>query len=326
MSRLASLVSVLGCLSLTLVLGSACGGKSFTSGEDGGSENGGSTSGGTPSTGGSGHAGTHNIGGKNSAGTGGLPQAGQGGGIGYDRCSAPPVTGTCDAAFQRWYHDPNTGQCNPFVYGGCGGNENNYASLAECQAACGGGNPTACDLPSDCAIGSISCCGVCDGPGVSANQLQAYNKAYAGQYLCGIALDTAPAPGANIGYPGGAGPGAPIQMCPPCAAPAPGQGTLKYFVPDCVRGQCVVADLRTSPSNACMSNQECKLRNGTSCCEGCGGADQYVGVRNDGSFEKNACGNEPYACPACLPEPPVNVWPYCNAGHCDVAYGMPAAQ
>lgn len=322
MSRLASLFSVFGCLSLTLALGSACGGKSFTSGDDdGGSQNGGSTSGGTTSHGGSSHAGTTGKGGS-SAGTGGIPQAGAGGSIGYDRCSAPPVTGQCDAAFQRWYHDPATGQCNPFLYGGCGGNDNNYESLAACQAACGGGNPTACDVPSDCAIGSISCCGVCDGPNVSPQQLQAYNKAYAGQYLCGVALDAAPAPG-NIGFAGSGSGAAPIPVCPPCAAPAPGQGTLKYFVPDCVRGQCVVADLRTSPSNACMSSQECKLRNGTSCCEGCGGIDQYVGVRNDGSFEKSVCGDGPVGCPACLPEQPVNVWPYCNAGHCDVTYGMP---
>jgi hypothetical protein len=308
-----------------LVLASACGGQSFTShNENGGSENGGSENGGT-ANGGSGHAGTHTTGGTTVGGTGqgGFASAGTGGSIGYDRCSAPPVTGECDAAFQRWYHDPTTNQCLPFIYGGCGGNENNYESQQACQTACGGGNPTACKLPSDCVVQPSGCCGVCDGPGVSASQLVAYNKQYAGQYLCGVALDAAPAPGA--GFPGNPDPGTNVPVaCPPCAAPLPGQGTLKYFVPDCVQGQCVVADLRTAPFNACMSSQECRLRNGTACCEGCGG-DQYVGVRSDGSFDKMACGNLPQACLACEPLPPSNAIAYCNqTGHCDVAYAMPA--
>jgi hypothetical protein len=90
-------------------------------------------------------------------------------------------------------------------------------------------------------------------------------------------------------------------------------------------GQCVVADLRTSNRNVCMRDLECKLRSGTQCCESCGGQDSYVGVRNDGSFEASVCGNEPVACPACDPVPSLPAWPYCNAGHCDIAYGMPAA-
>jgi hypothetical protein len=98
-------------------------------------------------------------------------------------------------------------------------------------------------------------------------------------------------------------------------------------VPDCVNGQCVVQDLRTSPLTACMTSQECRLRSGTGCCEGCGGGDQYVAVRKDGSFEKFACGDTVAPCLACLPEPPANAVAHCSdQGHCEVAYLTPASQ
>lgn len=322
MSRIASSARFAVGWSLAVVLASACGGQSMSSrGDDGGSAAGGSASGGSTS-GGSAHAGTHAVGGRTTGGSsqgGGVGQAGftaAGGAIASDRCSAPPEVGQCQAAIQRWFHDPLTNQCRTFVWGGCGGNTNNYDSLAACEAACGGSEPKACRLPSDCAIVPVGCCAVCDGPNVSIAQFTAYNELYADQYRCSVAQDAAPAPGgAGIGLP---------APCTPCAAPVPGQGTLKYFVPDCVQGQCVVQDLRTSPLTACMSDQECRLRNGTSCCEGCGGADQYVAVRSDGSFEKAACGDAPTACPECLPALPVNMVAYCaDTGHCGVAYVAP---
>lgn len=322
MSRLTAMVTAAGCLSLMLGLASACGGQSFTSPDNGGGT--GSTS--NAGTGGSGQAGTHTVGGKGGTSHGGTGQgggvtAGSGGAWMGDACSAPPESGNCEAYFPRWYHDPVSNQCLQFIYGGCGGNDNNYQSAAECEKACGGVSPTACNLPSDCMVGPASCCGVCDGPQVTADQLVAYNRQFAGQYGCGLGLKALPAPN-NPGFPG---PGADVPVaCPPCAAPVPEQATLKYFVPDCVQGQCVVTDLRTSPLTACMNDSECRLRNGTSCCEGCGGIDQYVAVRNDGSFEKAACGGVPQPCPACLPQPPVNTSAHCGAtGHCEVAYLFP---
>lgn len=328
MSRLASWLSLAGCLSVTVLLGSACGGQSFAGrGEEGGSSNGGSNS-----QAGSGHAGTHTTAGTGQGGSGiaGSGQAGfasagtgQAGEPPYDRCSYPPDAGQCDAYFKRWFHNPATNQCEQFVWGGCGGNTNNYETLADCQASCGGGNPTACNQASDCAIGTTTCCALCDGPNLSTNQFVAYNKAFAGQYICNLGLKESP-PQGDAANPG-SGIGAPVA-CPPCAAPLPGQGTLKYFVPDCVQGQCVVSDLRTSPVTACKQQTDCRLRNGTSCCEGCGGIDQYVSVRNDGSFEKQACGDGPVGCPACLPQPPTNIVSYCNdqTGHCEVSYLYPS--
>lgn len=37
----------------------------------------------------------------------------------------------------RYYYDAASGRCNPFTYSGCGGNANNFQSLASCQATCG---------------------------------------------------------------------------------------------------------------------------------------------------------------------------------------------
>jgi hypothetical protein len=51
-------------------------------------------------------------------------------------CSSDFEVGDCDAAFQRWWHDPQTGMCVRRTYGGCGGNQNNYASREDCRAAC----------------------------------------------------------------------------------------------------------------------------------------------------------------------------------------------
>jgi hypothetical protein len=51
-------------------------------------------------------------------------------------CALPPVTGSCEAYFERWYHDPASGQCAMFVYGGCEGNANNFETLSACEAAC----------------------------------------------------------------------------------------------------------------------------------------------------------------------------------------------
>uniref|UniRef100_A0A669QPU9 BPTI/Kunitz inhibitor domain-containing protein n=1 Tax=Phasianus colchicus TaxID=9054 RepID=A0A669QPU9_PHACC len=51
-------------------------------------------------------------------------------------CVAPPLTGPCRAAFQRWFHSPEYRDCRPFVYGGCRGNRNNYGSKEECLLRC----------------------------------------------------------------------------------------------------------------------------------------------------------------------------------------------
>ncbi|XP_055938654.1 actinia tenebrosa protease inhibitors-like [Argiope bruennichi] len=54
-----------------------------------------------------------------------------------DRCSLPAETGLCRGYFPRYYFDKEAGQCKKFVYGGCGGNENNFATEEECESECG---------------------------------------------------------------------------------------------------------------------------------------------------------------------------------------------
>ncbi|XP_039986880.1 kunitz-type protease inhibitor 2 [Xiphias gladius] len=53
-----------------------------------------------------------------------------------ERCEAAPQVGPCRAAFQKWYHNSQTGNCESFIYGGCRGNKNNYVSKESCVATC----------------------------------------------------------------------------------------------------------------------------------------------------------------------------------------------
>ena len=43
-----------------------------------------------------------------------------------DVCAMPKVIGICRASKKRFYFNNDTGLCNEFKYGGCGGNSNNF--------------------------------------------------------------------------------------------------------------------------------------------------------------------------------------------------------
>ncbi|XP_055675268.1 amyloid beta precursor like protein 2 isoform X4 [Falco peregrinus] len=51
-------------------------------------------------------------------------------------CSQEAMTGPCRAVMPRWYFDPNKRKCIRFIYGGCGGNRNNFESEEYCMAVC----------------------------------------------------------------------------------------------------------------------------------------------------------------------------------------------
>lgn len=43
----------------------------------------------------------------------------------------------CLALIQRWYHNHETGQCEPFDFDGCNKNENHFETKEECDKTCG---------------------------------------------------------------------------------------------------------------------------------------------------------------------------------------------
>lgn len=52
-------------------------------------------------------------------------------------CMLESETGSCRALQPRYYYNSQAGVCDVFGYGGCGGNQNNFQSLEECENKCG---------------------------------------------------------------------------------------------------------------------------------------------------------------------------------------------
>ncbi|XP_038615324.1 carboxypeptidase inhibitor SmCI-like isoform X2 [Tachyglossus aculeatus] len=64
-------------------------------------------------------------------------------------CQLPYSVGLCKARILRYYFDAETKQCEEFIYGGCGGNENQFHTLEECRNACDSSqiSKSICQLP-----------------------------------------------------------------------------------------------------------------------------------------------------------------------------------
>ena len=82
-------------------------------------------------------------------------------------CLQASETGMCRAAFPRFYHNAETGACEQFIYGGCGGNTNNFVTEEECNDACagirycGGNTEASCPANFDCMASEEGATGTC---------------------------------------------------------------------------------------------------------------------------------------------------------------------
>uniref|UniRef100_A0A673XNC5 Amyloid-beta A4 protein n=1 Tax=Salmo trutta TaxID=8032 RepID=A0A673XNC5_SALTR len=63
-------------------------------------------------------------------------------------CWARAESGPCHAILERWYFLPEKGTCAPFLFGGCGGNRNNFDSEEYCLSVCST-MPTTAPSPPD---------------------------------------------------------------------------------------------------------------------------------------------------------------------------------
>ncbi|XP_063073261.1 amyloid beta (A4) precursor protein a isoform X2 [Engraulis encrasicolus] len=64
-------------------------------------------------------------------------------------CLSEAETGPCRAMLPRWYFVGAEGKCVPFIYGGCGGNRNNFESEEYCLSVCSSLLPTTAPATPD---------------------------------------------------------------------------------------------------------------------------------------------------------------------------------
>lgn len=282
---------ILGCAWLLILGAGACGQTSRENAQPGGAGAPWSAAGNANSAGAGDVAGNANNAGNEAGGASPLSV-----------CELPLANGPCTAAFNRYYYDGN-GLCRPFLYGGCDGNENNFETREECEAACPQALPD-CEQPTDCQIGGYGCCSACEnreGAVLQATDLITYTGSPSFQYDGCL----------------------PERDCT-CDEPTSEQQVRHFFVPTCDAGKCGIADVRTADVTACETADDCTLRIGTTCCEGCGDgdavADRLVAVRGDGSFEDFVCGTGERICDDCAAQYPPGARAECVEGRCAVAY------
>lgn len=106
--------------------------------------------------------------------------------------------------------------------------------------------------------------------------------------------------------------------CPKCASVI-NPNLFAY----CDLGTCKAADTRTHHVGACVSDTDCRLRIGTSCCESCIAAStsDLTAVSTSSELESLVC--EPMTgCPACAPQYPPEASAFCADGQCAVVIAL----
>ncbi|CAC5385573.1 BPTI/Kunitz domain-containing protein [Mytilus coruscus] len=113
-----------------------------------------------------------------------------------ERCTLPVMKGSCMASIPNYYYNTKTGQCEKFMYGGCGGNDNRFMSMDDCIQSC------ACQVSPDAgpckAIKerwyynpSRGCCekfwyGGCQGNGNNFKSYEECNKICSGSFTINL--------------------------------------------------------------------------------------------------------------------------------------------
>jgi hypothetical protein len=238
-----------------------------------------------------------NAGGAGAGGAAGTGAVGSGGSTGMPAlCELPSDPGNCLAFIPRVFHNPATGVCEPFIYGACGGNGNHFRTREQCQMVCRGGVPDmdACTRTSECMALEAGCCASCElgdeRTFVGINRR--YHAAFSQTRACtGI-------------------------TCNPCPEPDELKTANQYFASICVEGVCTIVDVRKTAATECTRSADCKLRDGTACCNGCDGRG-LVSVRPR-AFTDLLCADFDQGCPPCAPVIPPGFMPKCISGRCTV--------
>jgi hypothetical protein len=251
--------------------------------------------GGASGTGGS--SGTGGMAGKGgAAGAGGAAGSGGiGGSTDPDRCKLPAEVGPCDASVPSYWFNAKTGLCQWFVYGGCGGNANRFATMEACYAACAASavqDFAKCSAATDCVQASVSCCGPCDTD--RPDTIVAINGSVSPAYRTSLGCD-------NV-------------RCEACPPPDPVTHAVPYLRVDCRAGRCVWIDTRQTEMTACSNAGDCVLRNGLGCCERCGTSLETL-VAVNGKVPQCASAAP---CPPCVSTYPADYAATCRGGQCAV--------
>ncbi len=163
-------------------------------------------------------------------------------------CSLPMwsdegLSRSCDGLMSRYWHNPATGFCQLYFYGGCGASANSFMSWRECVDTCGGQDPSIglrdCTAPADCVAANPFCMEtLCSNP---LDEYVGINRQYLGELQRRLSCSYEP-------------------MCP-----------YGYFGATCQDGVCVTFNIWKSDLSACDADSDCALRYGVGCCEDCGG-------------------------------------------------------
>jgi len=183
--------------------------------------------------------------------------------------------------------------------GGAGGSGGNAGTGGSAAVGGTGALPAqwfACADTSECVVRSAECCEAC---GIdSASTAIAVN----GSALEALSTSLCSAQ---------------VEPCPnyDCALFA------SYVLPFCIEGRCTVIDIRNDLLTSCGTDEQCRLRWDTGCCEACGLDELLVGVNSQVNYDATVCGAGAGVCPPCAEPYPSAARAICGANnHCEVAW------